>query len=181
VGVYSLRAAADADVARVIADVEQAFVDSEQRIDCTTEAEFQRQFQTMFGNIPVFLGWIGGGVLIAILVACVNTMLMSMREQTSEVGVLKSLGFVDGSVFGLFIAQATLLCLVGGGLGIFLAWATQGVIAGSIEYMFPGYSVRTSTFALAAAITLALGPLSGLAPAWRAGRLRCIEALRATE
>ncbi len=181
VGVFSMRAAPGVDVARVIADVEAAFEGSEQRIDCTTEAEFQRQFQTMFGNIPLFLGWIGGGVLIAILVACINTMLMAMREQTPEVGVLKSLGFVDRSVFGLFIAQSTLLSLLGGGLGLFLAWSTQGAVASSIENMFPGYSVAPRTLALAAAVALAVGPLAGLAPAWRAGRLRCVEALRATE
>lgn len=181
VGVYSMRAAPGADIPRVIADVEAAFEGSEQRIDCTTEAEFQRQFQTMFGNIPLFLGWIGGGILVAILVACVNTMLMSMREQTAEVGVLKSLGFTDGSTFTFFLAQASLLCLVGGGLGLLMAWATERPIAGAIENMFPGYSVQTSTFALAGVVALLLGPLAGLAPALRARGLRCVEALRASE
>ena len=35
----------------------------------------------MFGNMPLFVGWIGGGVLIAILLACINTMVMAFREQ----------------------------------------------------------------------------------------------------
>jgi putative ABC transport system permease protein len=65
-----------------------------------TEAEFQRQFVTMFGNIPLFLGWIGGGVLLAILLACINTMLMAMREQTTDIGIIKSVGFTDGAMFG---------------------------------------------------------------------------------
>ncbi len=178
VGVYALRVEPGADVARVIADVEDAFRDSEQRIDCTTEAEFQRQFQSMFGNIPLFLGWIGGGVLVAILVGCINTMLMSMREQTPEIGILKSLGFTDGSMFGLLLLQALFLCLIGGGLGLLIAWSTQGAIARSIEYMFPGYAIKPGTFALAAFLAFVLGPLAGLLPAWRARRLRCVEALR---
>src|SRR5262249_11821439 len=128
VGVYSIRVAPGTDVARVISDVENVFRDSEQRVECQTETEFQRQFVTMFCNIPLFVGWIGSGVLIAILLACVNTMLMSMREQAAEIGVLKSLGFTDGSMFGLLLAQALFLCSLGGALGLLVAWATQGII-----------------------------------------------------
>src|SRR5206468_1948492 len=116
----SIRVVPGADVPRVIADIEDAFRDSEQRVDCVTEAEFQRQFVTMFGNIPLFVGWIGTGVVLAILLASINTMLMAMREQTLDVGILKSLGFSDGAMFGLLAAQGLLLCLVGGGLGLLL-------------------------------------------------------------
>ncbi|MBK7645078.1 MAG: ABC transporter permease [Planctomycetes bacterium] len=129
VGVFSIRVAPGADVAQVIAEVEETFRDTEQRVDCATEAEFQRQFVTMFGNIPLFVGWIGTGVLIAILLASVNTMLMAMREQSAEIGVLKSLGFTDGSMFGLLITQSLFLAVLGGGLGIALAWFTQKPIA----------------------------------------------------
>lgn len=181
VGVYALRAAPDASIEQVIADVEDAFKDADNRIDCTTEAEFQRQFQSMFGNIPLFLGWIGGGVLIAILVAAVNTLLMSMREQTTDVGVMKSLGFTDATVFGLFLAQGLFLCIVGGGLGILAAIATQPMIAASLENMFPGYAVQPETLMLGAAITIGLGPIAGLYPAWRARNLRVIEALRGAD
>jgi putative ABC transport system permease protein len=181
VSIYSIRVLPDANVDRVIADVEDTFRDSERRIDCSTEAEFQRQFLTMFGNIPVFMAWIGGGVLVAILVACINTMLMAMREQTAEIGVMKSLGFTDGSMFTLFIVQAMFLCLVGGGLGMLLSWITQGGIASSIEYMFPGYKIKPETFAMAAGVSLVIGPLAGIVPAWRARGLRCVDALRGTD
>lgn len=178
VGVYALRAAPGADVERVIADVEERFRDSEQRVDCATEAEFQRQFQTMFGNIPLFLGWIGTGVLVAILVAAINTLLMSMREQTGDIGVLKSLGFSDGAVFSLFLAQAMFLCLVGGGLGILAALLTQRPIESALEVFFPSYKVTPETLLLAGSVTLLLGPLAGLLPALRARGLRVIEAMK---
>ena len=181
VGVYAIRATPDANVEDVIAGVEDQFRDSDQRVDCATEAEFQRQFQSMFGNIPLFLGWIGGGVLIAILVASINTMLMSMREQTGDVGVMKSLGFTDANVFGLFMAQAMFLCLLGGGIGLFLAWSTQGAIASSMEFMFPGFRIQAATFVIAAVLTAVLGLLAGILPAVRASRLRCVEALRAAD
>jgi putative ABC transport system permease protein len=181
VGVFSMRVAPGADVARIIAEVEDTFRDSEQRVDCTTEAEFQRQFVTMFGNIPLFVGWIGSGVLIAILLATVNTMLMAMREQSAEIGVLKSLGFTDGSMFGLLIAQSLFLCVLGGGLGLLLAFVTQKPIADALGAMFPGFVVKPQTFALAAVVSILIGLAAGVIPAWRASRLRCVEALRSAD
>jgi putative ABC transport system permease protein len=181
VGVFSIRVAKGADVPAVIAAVEDTFRDSEQRVDCATEAEFQRQFVTMFGNIPLFVGWIGTGVLLAILLATVNTMLMAMREQSAEIGVMKSLGFTDGSMFGLLIAQSLVLALVGGGLGLLLAWAMQKPIAVGMSAFFPGFVVKPSTFAIAAGVTVFLGLAAGLIPAWRARSLRPVEALRSAD
>jgi len=181
VGVFSIRVEKGADVPRVIADVEQAFENSDQRVDCQTEAEFQRQFVTMFGNIPLFVGWIGSGVVLAILLACINTMLMAMREQTADIGIMKALGFTDGAMFSLLIAQALFLCALGGGLGILLAWVTEGGVAAGLGSFFPGYKIQSGTFLFAAGIALLLGALAGIVPAVGAQRLRCIQALRGTD
>ncbi len=181
VGVFSIRVEKGANVDDVIRDVEDVFHDSEQRVDCATEAEFQRQFVTMFGNVPLFVGWIGSGVVLAILLACVNTMLMALREQTTDIGILKALGFTDASMFGLLIAQSLFLCVLGGALGLLVAWGTQGMIAERLGTMFPGYTIRPATFGFAAAVALGIGLLAGLVPAGRAGRLRCVEALRGTD
>jgi putative ABC transport system permease protein len=128
--------------------------------------------------MPLFLSWIGGGVLLAILVACVNTMMMAMREQTPEVGILKALGFTDGSVFGLFLMQSTFLAMLGGGLGMLAAFATQRPFAAALEMFAPGYAVKPATFALAAAISFAIGPIAGIVPAWLARRVSPIAAFR---
>ena len=181
VGVYSIRVKQGANVAQVIADVEDAFRDSDQLVDCETEAEFQRQFVTMFGNIPLFVGWIGGGVVLAILLACINTMLMTMREQTVDIGIMKSLGFTDGSMFGLLVAQGMFLCLTGGALGLALAWSTQAPIADWLGAFFPGFEITQGTIVFAAFVTVGLGLVAGLVPASRAKKLRCVEALRGTD
>jgi putative ABC transport system permease protein len=181
VGVYSIKIARDADPAQVIADVEAAFEDSEHRVDCATEAEFQRQFVTMFGNVPKFLGWIGSGVVIVILLACVNTMLMALRDQTAEIGVLKSLGFSDGSMFALLVAQAMALAVLGGSLGLLIAMGTQGAVSNMIIQFFPGYVIKSETFALAASVAVIIGLVSGIAPAWRARSMPCVEAFRGAD
>jgi putative ABC transport system permease protein len=181
VALFALTTKPGADVSAVIADVEGMFANGPQRVDCNTEAEFQKQFLTMVGNLPFFVGWIGTGVLIAILLASINTMLMSMREQLSEVGIMKSLGYTDGSMFGLLILQSLALVGAGGALGIALSALTEAKIAELLSQQFPGFRVLPSTFALAAAITLALGLVAGLLPALRVARLRCVEALRSAE
>jgi putative ABC transport system permease protein len=135
----------------------------------------------MFGNIPLFVGWIGTGVVLAILLASINTMLMSMREQSRDIGIQKSLGFTDGSMFALLATQALLLCLVGGGIGVGIAWVTRPAIADWMAKMFPGFVITGGTYAIAAAVTVGLGLAAGALPAHRARRLRPIEALRGTE
>jgi putative ABC transport system permease protein len=181
VGVLVLKVAPGADVERIMAEVDTMYENGPQKVRTTTEKEFQRQFVSMVGNIPMFVGWIGGGVLIAILLACVNTMLMAARQQTHDVGILKALGFTDGAAFRVMLLQALVLCGIGGALGIALALGIQPMLIAVLSTFFPGYAILPTTLALAAAVTLVLGLVSGLVPALRSSRLRCVEALRSTE
>jgi putative ABC transport system permease protein len=181
VGLYSIKVKPGADVAAIIAQVEDTFRDSDQLVDCVTEAEFQRQFVTMFGNIPLFVSWIGSGVVLAILLASVNTMLMSMREQATDIGIMKALGFTDTAMFGQLIAQSLVLCMIGGGLGITLAYSLQSSIAVALATQFPGFAITHGTLVFATVVTLLIGIAAGVVPAWRAKDLRCVEALRGSD
>ena len=181
VGAIVVRVADGADPTQVMAQVDELFENGPQRVQTTTEAEFQAQFVSMFGNIPFFVSSIGGGVLIAIVLACVNTMLMAAREQTIDIGIMKALGFTDGSMFGLLISQAFVLCGLGGGLGILLAVGMAPAMAQNMGAFFPGYSVSTSTIVFGVGVTVVIGLVAGIVPAWRARRLRCVEALGARE
>lgn len=180
VGVFVMRVGPGADVPRIIADVEALFENGPQTIKCDTESEFTRQFVSMLGDIPMFLGWIGTGVLVAILLGAINAMLMAGREQVHDVGIFKALGFTDGAAFRLLISQSLILCALGGLLGMALAFLSQESIEKFLGANFPNYHVQPGTFALAALITLSLGVVSGLLPAINALRLSCVEALRAT-
>ena len=181
VGTYVVQTEADADNTAVMAGIDALFANGPQRVQTTTEAQFQQQFVSMLGSVPFFITMIGGAVLAAILLACVNTMLMAGREQTHDIGILKSLGFADRASAMILVAQSLFLCAVGGGLGVLLAWFAQPAIASALAAVFPGYHIKPATLALGAAVTLALGLLAGLAPAWRASRLRCVEALSAKD
>ena len=179
VGVYVMSLEPGADVERIRATVEAMFENGPATVRCDTESEFTRQFLSMLGDIPMFLGWIGAGVLVAILLGAINAMLMAGREQTHDIGILKALGFTDGAAFGVLITQSLVLCLAGGALGIGLAAALENGIALAIGSAFPGFFIETTTFIGAAVASLLVGLAAGAIPAWNALRVNCVEALRA--
>lgn len=170
-----------ADPAAVAASIDELYENGPQRVQATSEAEFQAQFVSMFGNVPFFLAAIGTGVLAAILLACINTMLMAARDQTRDLGILKALGFHDGTLALLLVTQSLVLCGLGGGLGVALALLAQDGIAAGMGAVFPGFAVAPQTALLGLALSLAIGLFAGAVPAWRAARLRCVEALAARE
>lgn len=178
VGVIVIETEPGASPTAVMAAVDGLFENGPQRVQTTTEAEFNRQFLSMVGNVPRLVSYIGLGVLLAILLACVNTMLMQAREQLREIGVMKALGFSDGTTAILFLLQALLLVGAGGTAGIALAYLSQGGIGAMLGPNFPGYAVKPDTFAAAAGATLFLGMLAGAVPARMAERLRTVEAMR---
>ena len=180
VGTFVIKLGSGADATAVMAAVDELFANGPQRVQTTTEAEFNRQFVSMIGNLPGFIGAIGGGVFIAILLACINTMLMASREQTHDVGILKALGFPGSSVLVLLLSQSLVLCGIGGGLGILLALASTPAMSATLGRFFPGYEVGTSTVLAAAAVTLGIGLLAGIFPALQAGRRSPVEDLRST-
>lgn len=177
VGTFVVRLTPNADPTQVMATIDALFENGPQRVQSTSESEFQRQFVTMFGNVPFFVSTIGGGVLIAILLAVVNAMLMAGREQTHDIGILKALGFSDGDVFRVLIQQSLCVCVIGGALGIGLAKLSEPSIGLQVISLIQGYRVTPSTMWFGAALAVGLGLFAGAAPAWRAARLQTIEAL----
>ena len=144
----------------------------------TPEGEFNAQFVSMVGNVPFFVGTIGMGVLIAILLATLNTMLMSGREQTRDVGILKALGFDGSAAFWLLLSQSLILCGLGAGTGIFLALGIEGPLQAVLGSNFPGLQINREVLTPAIILAICVALFAGLVPALRARRLTVIEALR---
>jgi putative ABC transport system permease protein len=159
--------------------VDELFENGPQRVQTTTEAEFSRQFVSMLGNIPTFVASIGGGVFFAILLAALNTMLMAARERTRAIGILKSMGFPDRTVFRVLLLESLLLCGLGGAAGVGLGMGLEPVLASAFGSFLPGFEIRTATAVAGLAVSLLVGVAAGVLPAWRASRLDPVEALRA--
>jgi putative ABC transport system permease protein len=160
--------------------IDEQFDAGPMRTQTVTESEFNRQFVGMIGGLPRLLGFIGFGVFVAILFAVVNTMLMSSREQTHDVGVLKALGFSDGAVARLMLAQGLALCALGAIAGVIATKVLEPGIRSGLASMFPGFRVETGTLVQALFVALAIGLFGGIVPALVARRLSPVEALRAS-
>jgi putative ABC transport system permease protein len=124
---------------------------------------------------------------IAILIAMVgviNTILMSVHERFQEIGILKTIGAMPWDIFKLIWTETLILCSIGGVLGVILALilsrATEIVIRQVLPYAPSGglvlIDLKLALITLAA--ILCIGLLSGLYPAWKAGRIRPLEAIR---
>ena len=145
-----------------------------------TEQAFQAGFVSMYGNIPFVLRVIGLAIVFSILLIAANTMMTSIRERTGEFGVLKTLGFTDGAVFGMVVTEAAIITLGGGLLG---SLGAKFVVGGASMPggFFPPMSVYWGTVFTGVAIAVVIGAVSGLVPAVRASRLRIVDALRRVE
>lgn len=129
----------------------------------------------IFGTIFIVAMLVPGIALIVGAIVIMNIMLVSVTERTKEIGIRKSLGARKTDILKQFLVEAVTLAIIGGAVGIFLAWIVGYVVT---TVFFPTY---LSLFAILGALGASggAGVASGLFPAWKAARLDPIEALRA--
>jgi len=178
VGVYSIRLEPGAHAETVMDAVDALFANGPQKVRATTEAEFNRQFVSMMGNVPLLLRGIGGAVLFAIFFAVLNTMMMAGRERTRDLGIMKALGFGDAAAAALLLGESVLLTMLGGALGALLALALEPVAMRFVASMAPGFAIDLSVVLQGLGIAALVGIASGLLPGLRAARLVPVRALR---
>jgi putative ABC transport system permease protein len=129
----------------------------------------------VFGTIFIVATLVPGIALIVGAIVIMNIMLVSVTERTKEIGIRKSVGARQMDIMKQFLVEAVTLAIIGGAVGIFLAWVVGAVVT---WWFFPTYlSILAILGALAA--SGGAGVLSGIFPAWKAARLDPIEALRA--
>ncbi len=172
----------DADNAAPIAKMlDDQFRNSSAPTKTGTEQAFNASFATMWGNVSLLMGTIGMAVVFAILLVTANAMMMSARERTGEVAVLKTIGFGDRTLFGLVMLEAGVIALTGALLGLGgakLLYKASNFNAGGF---LPGFDVTGTTLLLGGGVALVLMRASGLGPAVRAARLPVVQALRRVE
>ncbi|MFZ5830863.1 MAG: ABC transporter permease [Planctomycetota bacterium] len=179
VGLYILGISDPNRSAEIAAAIDARFANSPFETRSMTEKAFNLQFVGMMGNFQLLLRSIGSAIVLTMLLVSANTMMMSARERTREMGILKAIGFTDGHVFMLLIGEALLISLLGALVGVGLAWLMANVLSFNPKPdFFPIFYLPPKSILAAVGLASATGFLSGIVPAASAMRLRATEALR---
>ncbi len=145
-----------------------------------TEEAFGQMFMEMMGGLKDMVYWIGCAVVVSLLFVAGNAMAMAMRERTTEVAVLKAIGFSKGLVLTLVLAEAVLVAGLGGAFGalgskaLFDAFDVSAFTAGMLPFFYVPWKVALA----GVGISLFVGLASGLVPAVLAANSSVINGLR---
>jgi putative ABC transport system permease protein len=173
---YMVRVADPKRAAAVADAIDNLFANSayETRTESWREIA-QAQFRSL-GDLDFTVHAITAAVLFSLLFSIGATLMQNVRERTPELAVLKTVGFTDGAVVALLVAEAALLCLVSAALGLGLARLLYW-IASRVNFIGGKLDIPASVLAAGAALAALLALISALLPAWRAMRLQVAEAL----
>ncbi len=177
VGWYTIRIKDPASAATVAQLVDREFENSPAETKTEPEGAFVQGFANQIGNIALIVAGILGAVFFTILLVTGSTMSQAVRERIGELGVLKAIGFTNGQVLALVLAESCLLTGLGGvlGLGLALLMTSGGDPTGG---MLPMFFFPMRDVLLGLGISVGLGLITGILPAQQAMRLRVAAALR---
>jgi putative ABC transport system permease protein len=176
-GWYIVRIADSTQARGISASIDTLFMNSPDETKTQPEKEFAIGFAKQIGDIGALVTRILVAVFFTILILTGNTMAQSIRERIPELAILKTLGFSDGKVTALVLAEAVLLLILGGAIGMGAAVAAMPALNGSTGGRFPPLFVGPETWLLAAAVAAVVALVIGLPPALRANRLKIVDAL----
>ncbi|HEY7096561.1 MAG TPA: FtsX-like permease family protein [Terriglobales bacterium] len=180
VGFYGVLADSAQNVPVVAKEIDEAFRNADRATKSESEKAFGLGWIAMLGNVKAFILSICGAVVFATLLVSANTIAMSIRERTREVAVLKTLGFTQRTVLGLFVGEAIGIALVGGLLGTLATPALIWVMAQSPQggFFFSNIKMTFTIAAIAMTAAAIVGFLSAFVPAYNASRGNIVDGLR---
>jgi len=145
-----------------------------------SQQDFLEVASSITGVLTIFLGGIAGISLLVGGIGIMNIMLVSVVERTREIGLRKAMGARKNDILIQFLAESSLLSLIGGILGIVLGWAISAIVgqiaAASDTAISP--VVGINAILLATIFSTAVGVFFGAYPASRAANLEPVDALR---
>jgi putative ABC transport system permease protein len=160
-----------------------ALLRARHKLSASQEADFQVQDQqeilqtlaSVSGSMSKLLAAIAAISLIVGGIGIMNVMLVSVIERTGEIGLRKAVGAKKGAVVAQFLGEATVLTVVGGGIGVLVGYGVSVLI---FSITSQPYAFSLPAVALSLAMSSTIGILFGWYPAWKAAKLSPIEALR---
>ena len=177
VGWYTIRIKDPSQAAEISKRVDAEFENSDAETKTEPEGAMAQEWAAQVGNIALIVAGILSAVFFTILLVAGNTMAQAVRERTGELGVLKAIGFTNAQVMGMVLAESCLLTVLGGVAG----WGWPGwwlPTATPRPAACPCSFTETRNLFTGLGLSLLLGLLTGMVPAWQAMRLQVAAALR---
>lgn len=176
-GIFIARVDDPAQLTAVSASIDAGFRNSGHETKSGSEKAFNANFIAQMGDIGLIVSAILAAVFFTILLVTANTMAQSVRERIPEIAILKTLGFSDGTALTLVLCEAFALCAIGALLGMGFVGVIITPIGHAVEGFMPGIGINGWTWVQAFTLATTLALATGLMPAWRAKRLKIVDAL----
>ena len=163
--------------AAIAKNIDSLFANSADETKTQTEKQFSLDFVKRLGDIGLIVTSIMAAVFFTILLLTGNTMSQAVRERIPELAVLKTIGFSNHGVLWLVLGESLVLIMIGGVIGLLLAMF--GVHALGAAFRGGVFQVDVYSWLTGAGLMVLLAIGVGLPPAWRAMRLKIVDALAA--
>jgi len=179
VGIYIVDVRDPSQAAVVSVAIDSTFKNSLNETRTETQKAFQLGFIAMVDTILLAIQTVAYVVVLIIMAVMANTMAMAARERMREYATLKALGFSDGFVSALIVAESMSLSLAGGVLGILLTFPAAEAFYGATKNLFQLFEVQPETVMLQLGSAVVIGLTASVAPAFNSARIRIVDGLRA--
>jgi putative ABC transport system permease protein len=159
--------------------IDSKFENSPYETKTQTEQAFSASFASMLGNLNLLLGSVALAVVLTTLFVAGNTMAMSVRERTTEIAVMRTLGFPAATIFVLVVGEGLVVSVLGGAAGAALArLIVNGEALGLTGGFIPAFGVNNGNLVVGLGLSVLIGVLAAVLPASMASRLKIVDALR---
>ncbi len=164
--------------AEIAETIDALFANSPVETKTESEKAMAAGFANQVGNVGAIVTAVIAAVFFTMLLVTANTMAQSVRERTSELAVLKTLGFTNTRVTVMVIAESLVITLFGGMAGIGLAYAVVFLLGDKLRQYLAVFDIPTSALFSGIALMTVFGLVASAIPATQALRLRIADALR---
>jgi putative ABC transport system permease protein len=165
--------------AAIATAIDELFINSASQTMSQNEKDFVQSSMNQIGNINFVINGIVSAVLFALLFLTANTMMQSLRERIPQIAILKTLGFSDTMMLLMVLGESLFLSLGAACIGLLMAATLFPALMKGLgsSVGLEGLHMPPIVFAWGSGIAVLLALASGLPPAWRARRLKIVDAL----
>jgi putative ABC transport system permease protein len=162
----------------IVSTIDTMFANSSTETRTTTESAFLQNFVNQIGNIGKIVTIVAAAVFFTMLLVTANAMAQSVRERVRDIAVMRTLGFSNGSVVALVLAEGLLITVIGSVVGLWLGDALAVSIGKQMSQFLPLMTTPPNSYVPGLLLATGLGTLACAIPCLQVWRLEVVDQLR---